>query len=54
MYAIEWLSPAGLWHTHHFVNNEMAAMQAALRLSNSGHYRAVRVRTRDGAVIFSL
>jgi hypothetical protein len=53
MFKIQWLSENCIWHTSHSVNNEQAAMHAALRLANSGRYRAVRVVTRDGAVVFS-
>ena len=53
MYRIQWLSDNAVWHTSHSVNNEPAAMQAALRLASSGRYRAVRVVTRAGAVVFS-
>ena len=53
MFRIRWLSENRLWHTSHSVNNEQAAMSAALRLADSGRYRAVRVVTRDGAVVFS-
>jgi hypothetical protein len=53
MYTIQWLSGNGIWHTSHSVNNEPAAMQAALRLSNTGRYLAVRVISRDGSVMFS-
>ncbi len=53
MYTIQWLSENCIWHSSHSVNSEPAAMQAALRLANSGRYRAVRVITRDGAVVFS-
>ncbi len=53
MYKIQWLSGNTIWHTSHSVNNEPAAMQAALRLAGTGRYRAVRVVTKDGAVVFS-
>ena len=53
MFKIQWLSDNCIWHTSHSVNNEPAAMQAALRLAQTGRYRAVRVVTRDGAVVFS-
>jgi hypothetical protein len=53
MFKIQWLSENCIWHTSHCVNNEQGAMQAALRLASSGRYRAVRVITRDGAVVFS-
>jgi hypothetical protein len=53
MYNIQWLSENFIWHTSHSVNNEPAAMQAALRLANAGRYRAVRVITRDGSVVFT-
>jgi hypothetical protein len=53
MFKIQWLSENCIWHTSHSVNNEPAAMQAALRLAQTGRYRAVRVVTRDGSVMFS-
>jgi hypothetical protein len=53
MFQIQWFSENCIWHTSHSVNNESAAMQAALRLAQTGRYRAVRVVTRDGAVMFS-
>ncbi len=53
MYKIQWLSENCIWHTSHNVNNEPAAMQAALRLAQTGRYLAVRVVTRDDAVVFS-
>ncbi len=53
MYTIQWLSNNLIWHTSHSVNNEPAAMQAALRLAQTGRYKAVRVVTRDGAVVLS-
>jgi hypothetical protein len=53
MYEIQWLSDNLIWHTSHSVNNEPAAMQAALRLAQSGRYQAVRVVSQNGAVVFS-
>jgi hypothetical protein len=53
MFKIQWLSENCIWHTSHSVNNEQAAMQAALRLANSGRHLAVRVVTRDGSVMFT-
>ncbi len=53
MYKIQWLSDNIVWHTSHSTNSEQGAMQAALRLANSGRYRAVRVITQDGSVVFS-
>jgi hypothetical protein len=53
MFNVQWLSENYIWHTSHSVNNEPAATQAALRLAQTGRYRAVRVVTRDGAVVFS-
>jgi hypothetical protein len=53
MFKIQWLSENFVWHTTHSVNNEPAAIQAAMRLANSGRYLAVRVVTRDGPVVFS-
>jgi hypothetical protein len=53
MYTIQWLSKNCIWHTSHSVNNEPAAIQAALRLSSSGRYLAVRVVTRSGDVLYS-
>jgi len=53
MYRIQWLSDNFMWHTHHSVNNESAAMQAALRLAALGRYRAVQIVTREGHVLFS-
>ena len=52
MYRIQWLSDYTVWHTSHATNSEQGAMQAALRLANSARHRAVRVITRDGAVIY--
>jgi hypothetical protein len=53
MYKVQWLSESFTWHTDHSVNNERSAIQAALRLSQQRHYRAVRVITAAGAVVFS-
>jgi hypothetical protein len=53
MYKVQYLSQGAVWHTSHSTNSETAATQAALRLADSGRYRAVRVITRDGAVLFS-
>ncbi len=53
MYIVQWLSDSITWHTSHSVSNERGAISAALRLSQSGRYRAVRVVTRTGAVVFS-
>lgn len=53
MYKIQWLSDNMVWHTSNATNSEQSAMQAALRLAGTGRYRAVRVITRDGAVVYS-
>lgn len=53
MFKIQWLSDSLTWHTNHSVNNERSAIAAALRLSDSRRYRAVRVITAAGAVVFS-
>lgn len=53
MYKVQYLSQGSVWHTNHATNTEQSALQAALRLSESGRYRAVRVITRDGSVIYS-
>lgn len=53
MYSIQWLSQNYIWHTNHSVNNEPAAIQAALRLAQSGRYLGVRVITKVGAVVFT-
>jgi hypothetical protein len=53
MFKIQWLSANYIWHTSHSVNNEPAAVQAALRLAQSGRYQGVRVVTQHGAVVFS-
>jgi hypothetical protein len=53
MFKIQWLSDNLIWHTSHSVNNEQAAMHAALRLAQSDRYQAVRVVTENGAVVFS-
>ena len=53
MYKVQWLSDNIVWHTWQSTNSERSAMQAALRLGQSGRYRAVRVITTDGAVVFS-
>jgi hypothetical protein len=53
MFRIQWLSESLIWHTDHACNNERAAISAAMHLARSGRYRAVRVTTRDGVVVFS-
>jgi ribonuclease HI len=53
MYRIQWLSESITWHTSHSVNSERSAIQAALRLAASGRYRAVRVISDSGAVLYS-
>ena len=53
MYKIQWLSESLTWHTDHSVSNERSAIAAALRLSGSKRYRAVRVITAAGNVVFS-
>jgi hypothetical protein len=35
------------------MNNEPAAMQGAFRLAETGRYRAVRVVSSTGSVVFS-
>jgi hypothetical protein len=52
MFKIQWLSADLIWHTDHSCNSEPSAMSAALRLASSRRYRAVRVVTRGGAVVF--
>ena len=52
MFKIQWLSNAFIWHTDHSCNSEPGAIAAALRLAGSRRYRAVRVVTRHGAVVF--
>lgn len=52
MYKVQWLSDNFIWHTNHSVGNERSAISAALRLSQSQRYRAVRVITAAGAVVF--
>ena len=52
MFRIQWLSASFTWHTDHSCNNERAAIEAAVRLASSGRYRAVRVVTREGGVVF--
>lgn len=53
MYKVQYLTQGAVWHTSQSTNSEVAATQAALRMAESGRYRAVRVITRDGAVLFS-
>ncbi len=53
MYKVQWLSDNTIWHTSQCTNSERGALEAALRLANSGRYRAVRVITISGSVVFS-
>ena len=52
MYKVQWLSDSFTWPTNHSVNNERSAIEAAVRLSQQRRYRAVRVITTTGAVVF--
>jgi len=53
MFKVQWLSENFVWHTSQSTNSEQGALQAAFRLARSNRYRAVRVITKDGAVIYS-
>jgi len=53
MYKVQWLSDNIVWHTRQSTHIERSAIEAALRLAHSGRYKAVRVITSDGAVMFS-
>lgn len=53
MYKVQFLSDSLTWHTSYAFGNERSAIASAMRLANSGRYRAVRVITTGGHVIFT-